>query len=330
MAPVVVDYFCNRTSLLACFRTLTEPRKNAWRKRWPAKAVQEVPYSRTSISIIDGNRLISNYSAPRHLEAKQPRRWPTNASAVSQTISLTQVAATECTKLWDSRPWITVEHPGRPGDYRALPEKLVASLFYIKLVTPPKLSSTPASSLIEVKCRLQPGPHTTLIARELLEQKSQLKCSAWGSQTTTTFCDASVWQRIKAGGELSRHIEIKALSLDTEILLQINNENLSNCPCRLRDLVSQELAVYDRDEIPSPSFREGFDVVEGPTFMKIAFDNGVLDTRDPGVRSIVTEDGMITDDGLTEKANFDEELRKVEEAIQQMSLIHRNLSEGHC
>jgi len=64
--------------------------------------------------------------------------------------------------------------------------------------------------------------------------------------------------------------------------------------------------------------------------MKIAFDNGVLDTRDPGVRSIVTEDGMITDDGLTEKANFDEELRKVEEAIRQMSLIHRNLSEGHC
>src|SRR4029434_9138091 len=77
-----------------------------------------------------------------------PRRWPTNASAVSQTVSLAQVAATECVKLWDSRPWITVEHPGRPGDYRALPEKLVASLFYIKLVTPPKLRSTPASHLI--------------------------------------------------------------------------------------------------------------------------------------------------------------------------------------
>lgn len=104
VAPVVVDYFCNRTSLLACFRRLTESRKTAWQKHWPAK-IQEVPYSRTSICIIDGDRLVSNYSVPRHLGAKRPRRWLTNSSAVSsQTVSLAQVAATECAKLWDSCP----------------------------------------------------------------------------------------------------------------------------------------------------------------------------------------------------------------------------------
>jgi hypothetical protein len=78
--------------------------------------------------------------------------------------------------------------------------------------------------------------------------------------------------------------------------------------------MSQEPAVYNRDEILSPSsfgqvgFREGSDIEE-PTFIEIAFDNGTLDTKDSGVRSIIAEDG------LTEKVNFDEELSKVEEAI---------------
>ncbi len=329
MAPVIIDYFCNHTPIVECFRSLTESRKKAWLQRWVENAIQEVPHSRISISIIDGNRLISNYSVPRHLNTKQPRRWAADLLGVSsQRVSFGEVAATECAKLWDSRPWITVEHPGRPGDHRALPEKLIASLFYVKLVTLPELGSAPSSVLLEVKCRLQPGLHTNSIARELLEQKSQLKCSVWGTRTTTTLCDPSVWQLIKAGGELSRRIEIKVLSLDTEILLQIDNENLSNCPCRLRDLISQEPIVHDRDEIPSQlslgqvESREGSDIVE-PTLVKIAFDGGVPDTKDSKARST-----GLTDDGWTEKIGFDEELGKIEEAIQQISLIYRDISKG--
>jgi hypothetical protein len=232
--------------------------------------------------------------------------------------------------LWDFRPWITIEHPGRPGDSRAPAEKLIASLFYVKLVSLPKLGSALASALIEVRCRLAAGPHINAIVRELLERKSQLGCSVWGSQTTTTFCDASVWQDIKEGREFGRRIEIEVLSLDTEILLQIDNENVSNCPCRLRDLVRQEPVVYDREEAHSPSktsfgqvdSHEGSTVVEGPTVVKIALDNGAALMKNMGVGSL-----DMTEDGLAEKISFERELGKIEEAIRQMGLLYRDLNQ---
>lgn len=193
--------------------------------------------------------------------------------------------------LWDSPPRITIEQPGSPGDFQALPEKLIASLFYIRLLSPPELGSARSSCLVEVKCRLPPGPHVNSIARELLERRSQLTCSAWGSRTTTTFCDAPVWHRVREGGELSQRIEIKVISLDTEILLQIENENVSNCPCQLRDLLCYG-GAYDGVEIQSPSvasFPGGGTVVDEPAYVTIALDDGPLKPKVTSVASYGTE-----------------------------------------
>jgi hypothetical protein len=87
--------------------------------------------------------------------------------------------------------------------------------------------------------------------------------------------------------------------------------------------------VYDGDEIPSPTSssqveaQDTSNIIEEPTSVKIAFDNDVPDTRDLRAGSI-----GVTKDTLTEKINFDEELGKVEEAIQQISLMYRDISKG--
>lgn len=235
---VIQGYFCGGYGLPQLSREL-----QASKKRWYQWSEPAATKNRVCIAVCANGSLLRSYGpgATRRpwVESLFQRfkllfHKPSN-SDVAGKVDL------ECRSLWGAPPRLRIQHhPEQTMSVEAVAGKLFSALFYVDVCSYPDLSVSPGSCEIEVKCRLAPGNHLNAVTHRLHDQELRVYYRGCGEWHQKYLC-LTKWD---SQLPFSRRFKVEVLSLESRLELRIDSptqigrqENSSNTPCRLRDLV---------------------------------------------------------------------------------------------
>ena len=129
---------------------------------------------------------------------------------------------------------------------RPLADRLTASLFYIELMALPSFSSIPDNVRVRLRCRLPPGPPLmSLLARLVARRALVYSQGDEAGQRVDPLITSTALSSCRKGKGFSKILEMKATSLTTKLGIRVglgagHQENISNCPYELRQLIHDQ------------------------------------------------------------------------------------------
>ena len=121
-------------------------------------------------------------------------------------------------------------------------DKLLASLFYIKLRGLPQLDTVNLTCQVIIRCRLVPSrPHLRALVTRLCTSQARFH---WDG-TSMSCVDQDLLDELRRGVAYSRRIDIKVCSLNDVIDIRLDGittrvRSISNCPYKISDMIKDQ------------------------------------------------------------------------------------------